>query len=142
MQCLDVLEHRCHSVASWLLALVLAPKPLFTGRLVSNRVQRTASFDTVVCQRQTAVQNAKWCCRVWFSKSCTCSVQRCNRLRTPSSSLPCVQLTTLLSDRASRKPARSSFFTSTTECSNESIRTLAPVSSTTSWNACPNLLRP
>ena len=44
--------------------------------------------------------------------------------------------------RLSKKPLKSSFLTSTTQCSKLSMRTLAFVSATTSWNAVPNLLRP
>lgn len=50
--------------------------------------------------------------------------------------------TTPLKLNASKNPLRSSFFTSTTSCSKLSMRTLAPVSSTTSPNAVPNLLLP
>lgn len=50
--------------------------------------------------------------------------------------------TTVFMLRLSKKPPRSSFLTSTTQCSKLSIRTRALVSATTSWKALPNLLRP
>ena len=51
------------------------------------------------------------------------------------------QPTTLRKLNASRNPPRSSFCTSTTQCSKLSIRTRALVSCTTSWKAMPNRFR-
>lgn len=51
------------------------------------------------------------------------------------------QPTTLRKLNASRNPPRSSFCTSTTQCSKLSMRTLVLVSCTTSWKAIPNRLR-
>lgn len=50
--------------------------------------------------------------------------------------------TTAFMLRLSKKPWRSSFLTSTTQCSKLSMRTRALVSATTSWNAVPNLFSP
>lgn len=50
--------------------------------------------------------------------------------------------TTAFMLRLSRKPPKSSFFTSTTQCSKLSILTRALVSATTSWNALPNRFNP
>ena len=58
---------------------------------------------------------------------------RCNSRKT--------QPTTLRKLNASRNPPRSSFCTSTTQCSKLSIRTRALVSCTTSWKAMPNRFR-
>lgn len=70
---------------------------------------------------------------LWKEKAATARIQHPR---------PPAYPTTPLKLNASKKPLKSSFLTSTTSCSKESIRTLAPVSSTTSWNAEPNLLLP
>lgn len=116
-----------------------------------DRIERRAEYATASQEREVFKRSQSKCRKSttplneWAPQSAKCKALSIPPLAISIShymELSSLQPTTLFRLKASKKPLKSSFFTSTTECSKLSIRTRAPVSSTTSWNAAPKRLSP
>lgn len=123
--------------------------------LIEMQSQKMSRSKALIATLHLCIMYVHFPCTVWLSarskykERCRCSLARntslCNTNQfmvslTKSASLG--QPTTALTLRLSKKPPKSSFLTSTTQCSKLSILTLALVSWATSSNAFPNLFFP